>query len=245
MFRPPPGAARLPGEPSDAPRQVDEPAMESAVDDLLIGTSWWTAPGSPQQAGAWFTAHGPAGAKPGPWADGDPAGATRSTWSFDLPDRAGFQERTLMMSALPFHGMTLLRVDAMEVHVGERTARDQVPAGVVRLVVSGSTRHAPKPAVLRTVTDPTLIQQVAALTNKLRPAAPGTRSCPNDTGGTLGLTFYSAASSKPVATLLAARSGCRDATITTAQDPAGMRLTTADDYETRVLKLLGLTLPAG
>ncbi|WP_157597241.1 hypothetical protein [Streptacidiphilus rugosus] len=246
-FLPPPGAVRLSGEPSGAPRPVDRPAMSPTADQLQIATSWWSVTGTPEQAQTWFAAHGPAGSTPGGSADGTGVGGVVAlTRSFTLPDQAGYQERTLMMTAVAFHRATLLRVDAMEVHVGVRSAHDRIPAGVVRLVVRATTAAAPESVVLRTVTDAGTIRQVAAMTDALPLLAPGVRNCPNDRGGTLRLDFYTAASTAPAASLIAAHSGCQTATITTTEAFAPTNLNTATtDYQARVLALLQVTFPAG
>jgi hypothetical protein len=212
------------------------------VDHLLVGTSWWTVSESPEQAESWFGAHPPSGAKPGAWTAGSGPDVVVAR-SFDFPDQDGYQERSLMMSAVSYHGGALLRVDAMEVHVGQRSARNQVPSAASRL--EARVLLPGRPPVTRTVTDPATVRQIAALTNALPLLPPGTRNCPAETGGSLTLDFSTPAPRTPAATVTVALSGCRDATVSTPEDRTGTVLNAApSDYGAHVLALAGIHLQA-
>ncbi|WP_143094519.1 hypothetical protein [Streptacidiphilus jiangxiensis] len=244
LFRAPQGAVRLGGEPSGVPEAMKGPMSEPAVDHLLLTTSWWTVGMTPQQVESWLLAHPPAGSTPNASMVGGGSG-TAFGETFALPDQGAYQERSLATSATAWHGGALLRVDAMEVRVGVRSARNEVPSGVTRLKARTSRPGPGGSPVTRTtsVTDVATVRRIAALTNGLPPLPPGIRNCPMDNGGRLTLDFYTPNSPTPAATVTVGLSGCRDATVTTPQDPAGTGLNaTPSDFGDQVLRLLDPTL---
>jgi hypothetical protein len=217
---------------------------EPYVDHLLVTTDWWTVSMTPQQAESWLLAHPPTGSTPSASTAGGGSG-TAIGETFSFPDQGAYQERSLATSATAWPGGALLRVDAMEVRVGVRGARDAVPSGVTRLVADiqapGQGAAAATHAV--TVTDAATVRRIATLTNALPLLPPGVRSCPMDNGGRLTLDFFTPDSPAPVATVTIALSGCGDATVTTPQDRAGTPLNAAPSgYGDQVLRLVDPTL---
>ncbi|WP_370097657.1 hypothetical protein [Streptacidiphilus sp. MAP12-20] len=246
-FRAPPGAKELPGAPTVVPSLLRQPLSRPSSPDLVIRTTWWTWPGTPEQAVAWITAHAPSGSR----ADGSGAsvgpGEHAVFEGFSRPPTATLSTRTVTAGAEAFHGGTLLRVDAEVVWLPQRPAAARVPAGVSRLVVlanpgRSATGGAPTLVQLASVTDPALLRRAAALVNALPMAGEGKISCPMDRGTRLRLEFYTTGSS-PAAVVVSAVSGCLRVDLSVRGGPQHTALSGTTGFNEQLLALLGLRFP--
>jgi predicted small secreted protein len=204
-FRPPPGAVRLPHEPSDA-HELDHPNLPDSS-NLAIATSWWRVPGEPGAVLAALAT--PDGAERGSsWDAGGPDTMTYGV-EFHWPTRDTLPGRNLIVSATRVGDATVLRVDSVTVWVPEAGLSAAVPSTARSLVVTyqrfvpEAKRYGPV-----TVTDPVQIATVADLVNSLSVEPYGPRPCPMPSGE-LRLSFRSVDGAE-VAHVQASMSGCDD-----------------------------------
>jgi hypothetical protein len=190
-FVPPPGARELPKPPRlPGDWQLDQPSSTIVSSALAHYTTWWVAPGGPQQVLAWEAAHLPRRFTPGDTSQGV------NHWDemFSLPPVAGvLLDRELIVEVADAGGgKTGIRVDGQVAWQPLRPASDLVPATarVVTLAeVSVMDPHPKLPAPV-TITDASVVRRITVLVNTLPlstvdPAA----SCPAPLGNELLLTF--------------------------------------------------------
>ena len=215
LFRPPPGAKQLSGAPKPLPDRLNLPFPDSAGSNptRVLLTSWWSYPGTLQQANTRFAAHPLSGTVDGEQGSGTSPAATAWYRSYDRQPTPQLAERSLGISAQTVGGRTLLRVDAQSVWLPARPADSMIPAGVTRVVVKeqlpGQNGTVPKPVTVATVTDPRLVSaDVAAFNGLSRPVPGAVTSCGMDTGRSLSFAFYQGSSATPAATVHVQLGGC-------------------------------------
>jgi hypothetical protein len=230
-FAPPAGAREVSGSPVPGSVMSRSPATPTPEDDdVVTETSWWLAPGDPQQVLIWEKAHIPSLYR---YFGGGTTGS--GVWNdvFSIPAVPGlFDTRELAVSTTTAGGggQTAIRVDALVDWIPVRPAGDTVPATarVAKLVEtrSGFGGTPPKQATTviaaATVTDPAQVAALAAYLNGLAVNPPGAVwSCPAFSGdSTVTLTF----SARPGAPVLAMASaeldGCAFLSYTMPGQPA-------------------------
>jgi len=211
VFAPPPGASQVPDSPVAASSLSSSAGLpRPSDDDVVTKTSWWLAPGTPQQVLAWEAAHLPASyrlsvrgtAGAGSWED-----------DFSLPAVSGlFEERTLQVSTTSAgHGETAIRVDGVVDWISARPAGDTVPATarVATLTETGGNRAGTPASQTRTVTSQADVGKLAAYLNGLPVNVPGAvYNCPADFIGTVTVTFRASAGGPVLAEASGERAGC-------------------------------------
>ena len=185
-FAPPSGAREVTTSPVPSSRLSNSPQTPEPMDnDVVTRTSWWLAPGNPQQVLAWEAAHiaplyhrygwGTAGT--GIWDD-----------DFSLPAVAGlFDERGLTVSTTSAgNGEVAVRVDALVDWIPARPASTTIPATARTATIVetkgalGQTSHgSPEPVIAKaTVTDGAQVTAIADYLNGLAvDPSGGTSSC--------------------------------------------------------------------
>jgi hypothetical protein len=215
-FAPPAGAREVPGSPVPGSVMSRSPATPTpSDDDVVTKTSWWLAPGDPQQVLAWEKAHIPSLYR---YFGGGTTGFGIWNDVFSIPAVPGlFDTRELAVSTTSAGGgRTAIRVDALVDWIPARHAGDTVPATArtAKLVETrtGLRGTPPKQATTvigtATVTDPAQVAALATYLNGLAADPPGgTWSCPMSTGG-LTVTFSAQPGGPALATASAGLGGC-------------------------------------
>ena len=228
-FAQPAGAREVPGSPVPGSVISRSPGTPMPMDDdVVTETSWWLAPGDPQQLLAWEKAHI---ASLYSYSGGGTTGFGIWDDVFSVPAVPGlFDLRELAVSTTSAGGgQTAIRVDALVDWIPVRPPGDTVPvtARVAELVETGSPVGATPPKQTTTVigraavTSPAQVAALAAYLNGLAVNPPGqVVSCPASFGdSTLTLTF----SARPGGPVLAAAStalgGCAFLTYTMPDEP--------------------------
>jgi hypothetical protein len=229
-FAPPAGAREVPGSPVPDSVISRSPGTPTPMDDdVVTETSWWLAPGDPQQLLSWEKAHLPS--RYSYFGEGTTG---RGIWNdvFSIPAVPGlFDMRELAVSTTTADGgQTAIRVDALVDWIPVRPHGDTVPATarVAELVETGSHFGGTPPrqttTVLgrATVTDPAQVAAIAAYLNGLAVNPPGqVSSCPASFGdSTLTVTFSGWPGGPALAEAIAALSGCEFLIYTMPGQPA-------------------------
>ena len=219
-FAPPAGAREVSGSPVPGSAMSGSPETPTPMDDdVVTETSWWLAPGDPQQVLAWERAHLPSLYQ----YSGDGTMGFNSIWSdfFNIPAVPGlFDTRELAVSTTAASGgQTAIRVDALVDWIPARPSGDTVPATaqIAKLVETGSSlvgtppRQSTTVIAAATVTDQAQVAALAAYLNGLAVNPPGgVSSCPMSTGaGALTVTFSARLGGPTLATASAALTGCQ------------------------------------
>jgi hypothetical protein len=220
-FAPPAGAREVSGSPVPGSVMSRAPATPTPMDDdVVTGTSWWLAPGDPQQVLAWEKAHLPSLYRYF-------GGGTTATgvWNdvFNIAAVPGlFDERELAVSTTAAGGgQTAIRVDALVDWIPVRPGGDTIPATATNLalVLTSNVSHTGQPVqkvtATATITDAATVREIAAYLSTLPVQPPGAvYNCPPNVGGTLTLTFRSRPGGRALATASAIVSGCQDLQLT-------------------------------
>jgi hypothetical protein len=229
-FAPPAGAREVPGSPVPTSTMSRSPATSAPMDDdVVTETSWWLAPGDPQQVLAWEKAH-----IPSPYRYFGGGTTARGIWNdvYSIPAVPGlFDERELAVSTTAAGGgQTAIRVDALVDWVPARPSGDTVPATarVARLVETGSgsagtpPRQQTKVIATATVTDQAQVAALAAYLNGLAVNPPGgVSSCPASFGDSAVTLTFSARPGGPVLAMASAElDGCAFLSYTMPGQPA-------------------------
>jgi len=227
-FAPPAGAREVATSPvPSSPLSTSQQAVAPMDNDVVTRTSWWLAPGAPQQVLAWEEAHIPPLYHRFGW------GTTGTgIWSddFSIPAVPGlFDQRDMAVSTTSAgKGEVAIRVDALVDWIPVRPAGDTIPAAArVATVVEtkgafGETSHGrPEPVLGKaTVTDRTQVAAVAAYLNGLAVDAPdGVSSCP-DPAASLTVTFRAGPGGPALAEASAGVAGCAFLSYTMPGQPA-------------------------
>ena len=217
-FAPPAGALEVPDSPVPGSTITSAPGTPTPLDDdVVTATSWWLAPGDPQQLLAWEKAHIPSLYS---YSGGGTTGSGIWNDVFSVPAVPGlFDMRELAVSTTSAGGgQTAIRVDALVDWIPVRPSGDTVPvtARVAELVETGSHVGVTPPKQVATViaratvTNPAQVAALAAYLNGLAVNPPGqVVSCPAAFGdSTLTVTFSARPGGPVLATASAALSGC-------------------------------------
>jgi hypothetical protein len=218
-FAPPPGARQVAVTPVPSSTLARYPQATGPMDDDVVRkTTWWVAPGDPQQVLAWEAAHLSAYPRYGYGTSGKGIYFNE----FRVPAVAGlFDTRDLAVSTTSAgHGQVAIRVDSLVDWIPVRPSGDTVPA-TARVATAVETRDVPGAAsdgtvqtavvAKTTVTSPAQVAAVAAYLSRLPVNPPGGRSsCPDQSlaGGTLTVTFRATADGPALAQASAGLSGC-------------------------------------
>lgn len=228
-FAPPAGAREVPDSPVPGSVISRASGMPTAAgNDVVTATSWWLAPGDPQQVLAWEKVHIPSSYR---YFGGGTTGF--GVWNdvFSMPAVPGlFDTRELSVSTTSAGGgKTAIRVDALVDWIPVRPSGDTVPAAV-RVAVLVETRsrfglptkQATTVLGRATVTNPAQVAALAAYLHRLAVNPPGAVwSCPAmSAGGTLTVTFSARPGGLALATASASLSGCAFLTYTMPGQPA-------------------------
>lgn len=217
-FAPPAGAREVSSSP--VPGSVISRASGMPTpsgNDAVTATSWWLAPGDPQQVLAWEKAHVPAMYR---YFGGGTTGF--GVWNdvFSVPAVPGlFDTRELSVATTSAGGgKTAIRVDALVDWIPVRPSGDTVPptARVAGLVETRSrlggapAKQATTVLGRATVINPAQVAALAAYLNRLAVNPPGAVwSCPAlTTDGALTVTFSARPGGPALATASATLSGC-------------------------------------
>jgi hypothetical protein len=215
-FVPPPGARKVSGSPVPGSVLSRSPAVLTLTDDdVVTETTWWLAPGDPQQVLAWEMAHIPT------LYESYGRGITAAgVWNdvFRIPAVPGlFDTRELAVSTTSAgHGKAAIRVDSLVGWIPVRPSGDTVPATarVAKLVETrfgfGGTppRQSTTVMATATVTNPAQVAALAAYLNDLAVNPPGgVSSCPMPSGG-LTVTFSAQPAGRALAAASATLGGC-------------------------------------
>ena len=247
-FAVPLGAHRLAAAPTAGAGALKTAIQIPGTPDLVDKTSWWLAPGKPQQVLAWeakHVSHRYSSEGTATISDGGHA----SIWSdmFSLPAVNGvLDSRELIVEVVQDGKQTAIRVDAQVTWQPVTPASDRIPAAAKAVTISLNLglnergKKAPKPV---TITDPAKVSQLRALINAQKLFPPGNYDCPADFGNSLTLTFRARAGGPAIAVAANQLSGCGMLTITLGgkAQPALSGVS-----GTQVLKIAGLSwkLPA-
>ncbi len=221
-FAPPAGAREVSGSPVPASAMGRSPATPTpSDDDVVTETSWWLAPGDPQQVLAWERAHIPS---PYRYFGGGMTGSGIWNDVFNIAAVPGlFDERGLAVSTTTAAGggQTAIRVDALVDWIPVRPGGDTIPASATNLalVLTGNVSHTGQPVqqvtATATITDAATVREIAAYLSTLPVQPPGAvYNCPPNVGGTLTLTFRARPGGPTLATASAIVSGCQDLQLT-------------------------------
>jgi len=227
-FAPPAGAREVPGSPVPGSVMSRSPATPTpSDDDVVTATSWWLAPGGPQQVLAWEKAHIPALYR---YFGGGSTGF--GVWNdvFSIPAVPDlFDTRELAVSTTAAGGgQTAIRVDALVDWVPVRPSGDTVPATarVATLVETRTgfggtpTRQSTTVTGTATVTNPAQLAALAAYLNGLAVNPPGAVwSCLTPTGA-LTVTFSARPGGRALAEASAGLGGCAFLSYTMPGRPA-------------------------
>lgn len=215
-FAPPTGAREVSGSPVPSSPMSRSPATPAPVDDdVVTRTSWWLAPGDPQQLLSWEAAHLPSPYHLSGW------GTTATgIWNdvFSVPAAPGlFDDRELAVSTTAAgHGQTAIRVDALVDWIPVRPPGDTVPA-TARTVTLTETRYGfggtpPRQTATviaaATVTDPAQIAALAAYLDGLPVNPPGGESSCLAPSGGIAVTFRARPGGPALASASAGLGGC-------------------------------------
>jgi hypothetical protein len=228
-----PGAVPIDQPPVTA---LGQPFESAGTENLIDQARLWTAPGTVEQAMAYVKAH----AQPRlvvSVVESSHGGNTPAVSGVTLDPVAGypsdaFAELSGIVTIVAYRGGVAMRADAQAVWLPERTAAQQIPAGVtaVDVVVERGTRAV---TVRRTLTGEAA-RSLARLVNGLPTLSPGTRFCPAyHFGFTDVLTFRGVGS--PIA-VTAEVGGCQSVQVGGAAGP----LLEAGGLDAAVLRALGL-----
>jgi hypothetical protein len=235
-FAVPPGAQRL----RQAPAALKAPITALVSSTLVDKVSFWRAPGQPQAVLAWEQTHLPGRFTPEDANFGPPS------WDhmFSLAPVPGvLTARDLVVEvAGAGHGQTAIRVDAEVGWQPRRPGGERVPsaARVVTITQLPSLRpHVKPPPAPVTITDLTVVRQLAALVDSLQLSTIGPdASCPAAFGGGIRLTFRARAGGAPLAVAQGpAACGTVQFSVGGKRQPA---LQITNSFIAQVLKLAGL-----
>jgi len=229
-FAPPAGGKEVPGSPVPTSTMSHSPATPAPLDDdVVTETSWWLAPGDPQQVLAWEKAHIPSMYR---YFGGGTTGSGIWNDVFSIPAVPGlFDTRELAVSTTSAGGgQTAIRVDALVDWIPVRPSGDTVPATAraAKLVETRTTfgrtppKQATTPLATATVTDPAQVAALAAYLNGLSVNPPGAVwNCPASSGDSTVTLTFSARPGGPVLAMASAElDGCAFLSYTMPGQPA-------------------------
>lgn len=203
-FAVPPGAVRLPAEPSDGLAAAQLPALPAS--DPVAAGAFWHVPLSINALMAWFDQH----PEEGLVRIADTQSGRSGTITFHrtpAADAPAGADITASGSELA-DGSTLLRVTVAIGYVAARPAGEALPLAAKLIVVPtfplGSDQNAPQ----LTITDPVRIARIEQIIDRLPKAPTGLTHCPFDDGAALALDFESAQNTTLADTVLEV-AGCR------------------------------------
>ena len=215
-FASPASAREVASSPVPSSPMSRSPGTPTPTDnDVVTETSWWLAPGDPQQVLAWEAAHIPTLYHLSGWGT-----SATGIWVdvFSIPAVPGlFDERELAVSTTAAgHGQTAIRVDALVDWIPVRPPGDTVPA-TARVATLAETRWGfggtpPRQTTTviatATVTDPAQVAALAAYLNGLPVDPPGgVSSCLMSSGG-ITVTFSTRPGGPALAKASAGLGGC-------------------------------------
>ena len=178
----PPGATKLPAEPSGDGGVLARPASgPPAASPIIDRHRWWTMPGHQGAVTAFIRAHAPRGGKllvsgAGVQGPGVPAG---HVLAYQWPAVRGvLWSRELVIAVVDVSGgRTGIRADAQVEWTIPRPADERIPAGVHELdVTRGLLGSAPTLRVH--VIDLAQIRTLASMIDRLETVQPGVWACP-------------------------------------------------------------------
>lgn len=209
----PPGSSRLSARPANAPTPSSMPFLNQRP-ELVTRTEWWQSSLSPSALAAWLGANPPAGLMSS--RSGSPTSVSPYFLTGYMENASGVLDQINLYAeafTLPDGRTTGLQLIAAVVYRPERTAQETV-SGATQIVATPTFPGlGARAADATTVTNPSEIAQVEKIINALPTQPLGTFNCPEDTGGSLGLTFESGTGAR-LAQVQIAASGCGSATVT-------------------------------
>ena len=221
----PPGSRESATEPREDDSILAAPAYEAASPNLVDLHGWWVAPVGPAELLTSICSHLPSGTSRRTVGVGrSGSGVPRNEFAaFAVRGRAGILVVTVV--ELP-NGSTALRADAEVVWVAPRAMSERFPAAArsIRLVATDlsaypSRRRALVMRLPSRVASAQRIERVAALLNRLRVAQPGLVHCPEQSSGTVRLTFFTRRDASPAASASITTGGCGRVTVVIAGVP--------------------------
>jgi len=246
-FVPPPGAHQV-SHVSNATLQ-HAMAPTPASPDVFTRTTWWLAPGDPQQLLAWEKGQLP---KLFHLYGTGTFGTAVYDNDYSLPNVGGVltQRDLSVATASAGHGKTAIRVDAVSEWLPQVTPADAIPVSVGVVTFSedlGLNAHGKRPPAPATIVAVAKAGQIAALIDAQKLFPPGTYNCPMDDGQSVTLTFRDSAGGPVVATAQLATSGCESIGITVdGKDKPARGPALGRDVAAQAIKIAGLhwKLPA-
>lgn len=246
-FSVPAGALYSASPPFGAPAVLAGDADGPGGAQRVVRTGWWSVDESRAAVLAWITAHdkAPAGAQ---WSgSGTTAHGAEALYSYEMPATGVLAQREVEVGVAGVAGgRSVVRVDVVEVFRPAKPAGDTVPAaGYLGATLSGGA-NAPQVARTVAITDRAAIGRIGALIDALPTLPQGTRrSCPNDDGAGVTLTFRADAQGPVLARAVIALSGCRVTALTLGGTVEPTLDSSAPAFASALAGLLGLTLPGG
>jgi hypothetical protein len=212
----PPGAEALSGAPSSAPA-LDGPPETPGSPYLIDKAAWWNAPGTMDEAIAWFKGHAPfEGTMPSSGVAGDRSGVQweATGWYFPTLDQTVTLRELAVMVAPDGPAPVAIRADAQVIWDPLRAPSSLISASEVRSVTvmqlagfGGNTATSTTLAPSVTSSAPALVDRFVSLVNGLPVDDSPDMNCPDWTGLVFEVEFVDAAGSL-VATLHGDQSAC-------------------------------------